>query len=1058
MHIRPADFDRIAEALSATRARLRGRAALRTTLQAVALLGGLALVCVALAAAVDAGRLVRGLTWTLLTLGGAAVAFRSLFQPWRRTANDADVAAHLERGLPDLRDGLISTVQFAREWGEADAQSPELVAGLAAVVTDRLDHADLPALTPILPSRRPLAFAGGVLGVWVLLGLLGPAWFNKGLGVLLPARTSDGSRLVGPLVGDLEIVLTYPAYMKRGERTIPNSTGELEAPAGTQITLRATTLAPARSLALRFDSPGASAGGKTPEADTIPLTLSDARDGLGRFTVTRGGAWRFVVVSDDGETQAEALSRHLRLEADNPPTVNLKLPAGDEEITDLHAIPVEFEASDDFGLSKASILLTLAADDEHPERIEQPGIQGKRLQGADEIDLKRIQASSGDKIGVSVEVYDNRDGGTPETGPQRTVSAVRWLTIHSPEKAHQAQMEKLNELVEQLVGILADRLEMDFHAAATTTVPERVNAYLTASEAAVKTLDEIVKALKDDRLSPKEVNLALAGRLGELERAVTAERAAYTRESAGLAQGLEPSLRGLSRANETSIEKVEATIVLIEAMIARLSLEELMALTDELKTSATRLKGLLQEYKNQPSDALKQRIRRDIQRLKTRIQEIRERIAKLRQKLPEEFLNMEGLKDNKAEEGLEKTSNQLDDLEKMLNEDRIDDALKAIEAMEKSLDETSGQLDKDMSDLNDSTNPEMQKAISELMDQTKDLMKQQEALNQQTADALKEYEECLKKLVEDVFKGQFDALRERGQKLRGLIEQVDPRDLPPYMADDVDTVRQNVDGFLAALDRPSLNDALEMGQRAYDGFESLERALRYNDTPASPGTRDALNGGRSLGRELLRDTGALQRQFDAAVKKDCEKLQKPIPQPMAGGQPPDDPNQAQPQPGQEGQPMPQPGASGQAGGERQRQVAQGARRLQQRIGEKSQQIPGLPPEMGQKAGNAAQSMDQAAGSLDGQRPAEAQPGQQQAMNELNGLMEGLKKAAQPQRADRGDGDKEGSQGRSSNKKVEIPEAYEAPAEFRKDLLDAMKDKAPEEFQEQVKRYYESLVQ
>ena len=75
-------------------------------------------------------------------------------------------------------------------------------------------------------------------------------------------------------------------------------------------------------------------------------------------------------------------------------------------------------------------------------------------------------------------------------------------------------------------------------------------------------------------------------------------------------------------------------------------------------------------------------------------------------------------------------------------------------------------------------------------------------------------------------------------------------------------------------------------------------------------------------------------------------------------------------------------------------------------------------------------------------------------------MEGLKQAASPQRADRGQGQREGEGREVSRKKVEIPGAddHESPAEFRKDLLDAMKDKAPEPFQEQVKRYYESLVE
>ena len=45
-------------------------------------------------------------------------------------------------------------------------------------------------------------------------------------------------------------------------------------------------------------------------------------------------------------------------------------------------------------------------------------------------------------------------------------------------------------------------------------------------------------------------------------------------------------------------------------------------------------------------------------------------------------------------------------------------------------------------------------------------------------------------------------------------------------------------------------------------------------------------------------------------------------------------------------------------------------------------------------------------------------------------------------------------------KVRIPgaESFQPPREFRRDLLEAMKEQAPEAYREQVKRYYEELVQ
>jgi len=109
---------------------------------------------------------------------------------------------------------------------------------------------------------------------------------------------------------------------------------------------------------------------------------------------------------------------------------------------------------------------------------------------------------------------------------------------------------------------------------------------------------------------------------------------------------------------------------------------------------------------------------------------------------------------------------------------------------------------------------------------------------------------------------------------------------------------------------------------------------------------------------------------------------------------------------------------------------------------------------------AQQAMGRAEKSLRGNRPGHARPNQDEAISKLKGLMNGLKKAAQPQKQSRGerDGRQDGRRG-TSRQKVRIPGAdeHDAPAEFRKELMDAMKGKAPSEFRESVKRYYESLV-
>ena len=50
-------------------------------------------------------------------------------------------------------------------------------------------------------------------------------------------------------------------------------------------------------------------------------------------------------------------------------------------------------------------------------------------------------------------------------------------------------------------------------------------------------------------------------------------------------------------------------------------------------------------------------------------------------------------------------------------------------------------------------------------------------------------------------------------------------------------------------------------------------------------------------------------------------------------------------------------------------------------------------------------------------------------------------------------------GRNQREPVRIPGADEikAPREWRQELLEAMRERAPERFREEVRRYYEELV-
>jgi hypothetical protein len=135
-----------------------------------------------------------------------------------------------------------------------------------------------------------------------------------------------------------------------------------------------------------------------------------------------------------------------------------------------------------------------------------------------------------------------------------------------------------------------------------------------------------------------------------------------------------------------------------------------------------------------------------------------------------------------------------------------------------------------------------------------------------------------------------------------------------------------------------------------------------------------------------------------------------------------------------------------------------------------QKAPVFPPTAPQLLGEARGHMGQATGELSQRNPRRGHGEQQAALDSLGRFRQGLEKMAkqgggQPGGGfpfpfgEQGPGGHDGDMGDPTPEKVEIPgaEAHRVPEAFRKDLLEAMKQGAPEKYKGEVQRYYEELV-
>ena len=456
---------------------------------------------------------------------------------------------------------------------------------------------------------------------------------------------------------------------------------------------------------------------------------------------------------------------------------------------------------------------------------------------------------------------------------------------------------------------------------------------------------------------------------------------------------------------------IEEFIIAIESAVARLALEDMQALTRQIQQRKERIKDLLSAYREKPSPSLKNRIMRNVKRLKQKMEELRQRMAQLRQKLPEEFLNLDGLKGSKLSESMKESAKSLDDLESMLEEGRIDEAMKALDELSESLDAFDELVSEDMETLHREGDPKRQQAISEMMDRTRDLLKAQEQLMAETQAAKERGEKAFEEAMGNRSQAILDQIASDLVESERAIEAQKKDTTSTFRTEKLERLSKEVAEALETLE----NKKYPRAERHIGQSAEISRQLTW-DRASKDHERD-----REINRKIKRAETALKELLQNAKRsqeaaQDLEAIEKQA--------------------------------------EQQAKLKESIDKLSETMRGQGQQIPGLEGKPAQSLEEAGTAMGKAQQSLRNYSPGRAQPSQSEAMNALKQTIQNLREAAKPSPAKR-----EG-QGRMRAEKVEIPdgEDYAAPSAFREELLKAMKGKTAKPNEDAVKRYYRSLVE
>lgn len=1010
--------------------------------------------------------------WGVL-LGGYWLARVAL--PLVRGRRDEDTARLLESHARELRSDLTGALQFgealrseAGAGSEASGEASRL--GSPTLMRAHVEHVArrvvgrLPAIERGLPSHRPARLrvaAAVVAACFAVLLVAAPQVAQTGLRRLFLGAPPVPSMAAGtvaeqpaqPLVAGIRVTYRYPAYTGREPVRIDNPTGRIEVLAGTEVTLRAQALRPLARASMVMTSDGAPAapgpddaaqqGGATEPQDDDDATrtamdLSVAGSLLEVvFTPMQDATYHFAGVTVGGRALRDPVERHIVVIPDAPPQVELMAP-GESVVSASadEAVPFRFTASDDFGLTELAFVYSLLGDDAHEQRDVLLSLDDNlAFQDAAGFDLAPLALQPRDELLVYLEAVDNDTIGGPKAGRSRPVR----IRIAAPEDRHLETIAREEQIFEALLSILGDYLENPIgvltRAGGETTyaVPvlspgeygdiyhaaDRINdgvlEMLHAMQALLDFMEEDAMLLS----SHYERFSSMHERLDELRREAHAVLTSMGRPAARGQLGHAHMVR-LDEVRQRQEEATEDAILEIEELIAEQRMESLVRTLEELDQIQERLRDALERYRDTEDPAIREEIERELARLEARMRELLQRLAEQMQEVPREHYNVEALEEMGMMQDVGQMSDALQQIRDMLEQGDIEGALQALQDLETQISDMMSQMSQSLQSGGSGVS-ELDQRVAELMEEVNDLAAQEAALEEETAALQEEIRRQRTAEVEAQMAEFVEDARRRVAEMREALDEVDGERLRRDITEDL----ERAEGALSALDEELAEGDVASALENADGL--------LGELNSAGDSLDRMNRPGRTADEAYREAGErVQRVQETAqgLSRDLERLIE----------------QARPVPGEGDMPAMQGLA------QRQGETAQRLSELRERIRQMGGEMPMIEQELGPALEGVGQRMRQAQGRL-GQGM--LQPGLESEREAMEGL-ESMRQQMHQMVARERMGQR--ASGNISREHVEIPaEPDETPEEFRRDILDAMRDESIRAYQEANRAYYESLV-
>ncbi|MBX2804000.1 MAG: DUF4175 domain-containing protein [Myxococcales bacterium] len=971
---------------------------------ALLLLAVLALGVIASVTSMDRG--VATLVVVVLAGVGSWIAVAlPLLLEWASSGDGVRQARQVEALLPELRGRLITAVDASDDAapGTSDALR-ELVVTRAARHIDGVEAAEVHDVRPSLTWAVAASLMWGVGLPLLLIASGGP----RALAAFWAAGSSARAEVVGPdveapvdeaRVGDLMIRYTYPDYTGLPPKEVPNSTGDVHGPPGTQVEVQARSAEVVEAVGLvAYD-------------EALEATLDEEGRSLrGAFAIGKEEGTYSLLLYRDGEPRS---SRDFRIlpQDDLPPEVMLD--AGEQDVLEVALdgrIGILWRARDDYGVRSVK----LALDGKELDRVlERPERRKAEVSGALTRTPKELGLKPGDRAKLSVVAWDN----DTVSGSKRGVSRQVEIVVLGAEGLDQRAEERRDELLGKMIPVLARFLTEPWPPG------ERAGELATWGEAVALRYQPFVD----------EVEAVWSGMASDTHDRAVAQRVIDTgRDLVRFTQvsflpgsrevPSDDAFQATSELRDEAVVALEDGILAFHRMQRNAALRDIAEQADDLERMADQLEQLLSE-----DDADTQELLSKLDQLERMLDQLAAQAAKLEDGGLREFLNT---RENEAQ-------NLMEEIREAIAEGRLDEARELMERLSQLVQEM-GQGIKDELSRREQQGEQQQDAANALKEELQALEQEQRDL-QAEVQALREQDTSGSEEMAKLWEELERRAAEHSASAAAYGEGLESNGRAFYERERAAAGREQAEDLEAAIgvrDPRGAVGAVVTGRRAWGAaMRALDMERRSGRPIPGPGTTELLSLMRQLDQiqELLDKLQQSQQRSDPQTQQqsqqmqdrqrdldnrlqqaqqDAKQLQQQFPVKPEGMQEAlDEASERMDQAGQDlegGQLMQAEGSQGVAA-QRIRDAIESIEQAQEQARQQAQQMSGRRPEDGSRSDN------------DGQRDSNEMPNES-----LN---------------------------------LEIPgrEEFRTPEEYRRALLEGMEGEVPEEYRAMKQRYYEELV-